>query len=148
MKRRSLKERFFDKIELFGLLFFLGGLFLFDVNLNNIGAYGIDTTSKVIGGSVISTAAMVWFGFIVALLGYCVTVIRSFYKRQDKLTYFDAVFGIIGTIGLMITLAAGLLLFWHDNSLVIPGINITRISFYHLGIGLDLLALVYFAATK
>lgn len=147
---RSLKERFFDKIELFGLLFFLGGLFLYDVNLNNIGSYGLSTTSSVFGGGVVNASSMVWTGFLLAMIGYCIVVIRSFYKRQEHLTYFDAVFGIVGTVGLMITLAGGLLIFWHPNTLIIPfyGLELTRITFYHFGIALDLLALVYFAATK
>ena len=150
MKRGQFKEFLKDKVELLALLFFLGGLFLMDVNLNNIGAYGLDVTVGLFGTKEVPATNMVWTGFILAIASYFIIAIRSLYKRQNNLKVLDAIFGALGTIGLMITLSGGILLFWHSNALQIPffSFHLTRITYYHIGIAIDAITLLYFAITK
>lgn len=150
MQRGKFKKFLIDKIELLALLFFLGGLFLMDVNLNNIGAYGLDITVGVFGAKEVPATNMVWTGFIIAIASYFVIAIRSLYKRHNNLRLWDIVFGTIGVLGLMITLSGGLLLFWHSNALQIPffSLPLTRITYYHIGIAINTITLLYFALTK
>ena len=121
-----------------------------DVSLNNIGAYGIDTLQGTFGSAKIPATSTAWSGFIIALASFFTIAIRSLYKRQAHLKSADACFGALGVIGLMITLSGGILLFWHNNALIIPffSYQLTRITYYHIGIALDCLSLFYFALTK
>ena len=132
------------------LLFFILALFLMDVNLNLISAAGLNTIVPVYGNTVVKASSMVWLGFLLALLFFFIISFRSLYKRKQHLTKWDILFGTIGIIGLMITLSGGLLLFTNQIDLVIPffSYNIPRVLYYHTGIGLDLIAVIYFALTK
>lgn len=141
---------FFDKVEILSVVLFILAIFLMDVNLNIISAYGVETRVTVLNDLRLDSVSLFWLGFIASLFFFFLVSIRSLYKRQRHLTKFDITFGAIGVVGLMIILSGGILLFWHDNSLIIPFFvyRLTRVTYYHIGIGLSLISIVYFALTK
>lgn len=145
----GLKNLFFDKIELLALLFFIMGIFLLDVNLNMIAVFGGDVKAPVFNGNLVSSMSMFWFGFLVTSFSFLLFSIRSLYKRK-VFKKFDLFFAIIGIIGLAIIFAGGLLIFAGGDNLVIPFFshNIARIDFYHLGIVLEFITILYFSLTK
>lgn len=143
-----LRKVFQDRIQVISLIFLVLSLFLMDVNLNIITAYGLIKVT-VIGSTQIDASSLFWLGFILSLVFYFITCTRSLYIRRTHLTKFDIIFGTIGTIGLMIILSGGLLAFWNDDLLIpIFKYSVERISYYHIGIGLSLISVVYFALTK
>jgi len=146
----KFKKFLVDKLELFSLLFFILSIFLIDVNLNMIGSYGLDVLVNFFNGIKFLSSSMVWLGFLFAGFFFFLICIRSLYKRRKTLTIFDSIFGAIGVIGLMITFSGGLLLFYQNAELLIPifSYKITRASYYHIGIALDLISTFYFALTK
>lgn len=139
-----------DKVNMISLVCFILSLFLLDVSANNIAAYGIDVTEGFYQGMEVRATDTFWFGFIGAAFFFFLVAIRSLYMRRRYPSKLDLFFGIVGVIGLMIILSGGMLMFWHGNSLQIPFFawNITRITYYHTGIGLELIAMFYFALTK
>ncbi|VVB78550.1 Uncharacterised protein [uncultured archaeon] len=150
MDFHKLKDFLIDRMEIMAFILFVLAIFLADVNLNMIMAYGKEVNVTVFGPyKVLSTSAF-WFGFLFQLALFFLISFRSLYERKKKLGMFDIVFGIIGVVGLMITLSGGLLAFYHDSSLIIPFFrySLTRVNYYHTGIGLDILSLFYFALTK
>jgi len=149
-KARKLKEIIADKVQIISILFFVLSLFLLDVNANLIGAYGNQTLVNIINGIKVPATSMFWLGFIACLTFFFLIAIRSMYFHKTYPSKIDLIFGAMGTIGLMIILSGGLLVFWHNNALAIPffSIQLTRISYYHTGIGLTLFSIFYFALTK
>ncbi|MFA5259383.1 MAG: hypothetical protein WC979_04550 [Candidatus Pacearchaeota archaeon] len=150
IKVTKVKEFFIDRMEIMAFILFVLALFLMDVNMNKVMDQGIDTTVTVIGSHEIAATSGFWAGFLASLVLFFFISFRSLYERKNRLSYLDIIFGIIGVIGLMITLSGGLIAFWHNSSLVIPFFNYTfsRVNYYHTGIGLDIFALFYFALTK
>lgn len=146
---KKAKAVFADKVNMAALLFFILSLFLLDVNANVIGAYGQDIQVNFIRGIKFYATSMFWLGFIAASFFFFLVSTRSLYHKR-KYPRLDLFFAVIGSIGLMIILSGGLLLFWHSNNLEIPffGYNLTRINYYHTGIGLELITMIYFALTK
>jgi hypothetical protein len=146
----KIKKFFVDKVELLSLLFFILSIFLIDVNLNMIGAYGLKTEVNFFNETKFASSSLVWLGFLLAFLFFFIIAIRSMYKRQKKLTKFDIFFGTIGVLGLMITLSGGLLLFYQDALLLIPffSYTLTRATYYHIGLVLNFISVLYFALTK
>jgi len=150
LKVRKFKSLLADKILMLSLILFIFSLFILDVNANNIGAYGLDTQVNLIRGERIPATTMFWTGFIGACFFFFLTTIRSLYHKKKYPSKLDLFFGLIGVIGLMIILSGGLLIFWHNNALVIPlfSSSVTRIGFYHTGIALSVISIIYFALTK
>ncbi|MFA5855790.1 MAG: hypothetical protein WC867_00395 [Candidatus Pacearchaeota archaeon] len=146
----SVKDFIIDRMEILALILFVLCLFLLDVNLNKIMDNGLDVYPTVIGDyNVLSTSAF-WFGFIAAFIIFIFISFRSVYERKSNLGFFDGIFGIVGIIGLMVILSGGLLAFFHDSSLEFPffSYTVTRVTYYHTGIALSILSLIYFALTK
>lgn len=151
MDINKIKLVFFDKVELLSLIFFILALFLADVNLNLIFTDGINTRVPILLNYSTTATSCFWFGFIAMLFFFILISFRSVYKKRARLGFFDALFGIIGVIGLMITLSGGLLVFYLPKTyLMIPFFTyeISRITYYHIGIFLDILSIIYFALTK
>lgn len=146
----KIKRFLIDRMEIMAFILFVLSIFLMDVNMNKVMDNGINTTVTVIGDYEIYATSGFWAGFLAALIIFFLIAFRSLYERKSRLGFFDIIFGIIGIIGLMITLSGGLLAFWHNSSLAIPFFKytFTRVNYYHVGIGLDILALFYFALTK
>ena len=155
MKERKKKPKkknkgvFADRIEVFFILLFVFALFLLDVNANLIASYGVETNVPVLMGRIVGATSMFWLGFLVAMVSFFVFSIRSVY-RKSKLKKWDLFFSLIGGIGLGIILSGGLLLFAGADNLVIPFFiwSFTRLTYYHVGIGLEVLSVFYFALTK
>jgi len=148
--RRKKRSKFPDKLEIFALVMFIFALFLLDVNANLIGAYGPDIQANVIAGKTIDATSAFWGGFIGACVFFLLIVTRSMYNPKKKFTGGDLFFTIVGIVGLAIILSGGMLLFWHNNALEIPffATSLTRVNYYHIGIGLEFLTVIYFALTK
>lgn len=144
-----LKKILADKVNILSLVCFILSLFLLDVSANNIAAYGIAVTEGFYRGTEVRATSTFWFGFIGAAFFFALVAIRSMYVRRKYPSKLDLFFGIFGVIGLMIILSGGILMFWHGNSLLIPffSFDITRITYYHTGIGIELIAMFYFALT-
>lgn len=156
-KRKSrfkLKILLARKVEVLSMVFFILAIFLLDVNANVIGAYGQGITVNIINGIRYPATTMFWAGFIAACLFFIILATRTIYHplkaRSTLRKKFDLIFGIIGTLGLMIILSGGMLLFWHNNALQIPffSIPLTRIGFYHSGVAILLLTILYYALTN
>lgn len=147
---KKFKLVFAEKVETFALVAFIFSLFLLDVNANIIGAYGKDIKVNLLFGHTIPSTNMFWIGML--FLGFCFFLLstRTIYHPQRKRKRMDVLFAVIGTLGLMIILSGGILLFWHNNALEIPfiGTSLTRISYYHIGITFEVIVAFYFAMFK
>lgn len=147
---KKFKLVFAEKVETFALVAFIFSLFLLDVNANIIGAYGSDIKVNLLFGETIPATYMFWIGMLI--LGACFFLLstRTIYHPKRKRKKTDIIFSVIGTMGLMIILSGGMLLFWHNNALEIPfiGGGITRISYYHIGIAFEVFVAFYFALFK
>lgn len=139
-----------DKTEVLSLLLWVLSLFLLDVNANLIGAYGSDTYVNLLFGKTIPATTMFWTGFLGAAFFFTLIATRKLYHPKHKKNRFDVFFTVVGTLGLMIILSGGMLLFWFQNNLEIPffALTLTRITYYHIGIGIEIFTLLYFAITK
>lgn len=146
----NVKSFLIDRFEIMTFILFVLVLFLADVNLNMIMAYGQDVKVTVYGDYKVFSTSAFWFGFILQFILFLFISFRSVYERQSKLGFFDGLFGIIGILGLMIILSGGLLAFFHNSQTQFPffSLMITRVTYYHTGIGLAILSLFYFALTK
>jgi hypothetical protein len=149
----SIKKRagriFFDKIEMLAILFFIFGVFLLDVQLNMISAYGQDVKVPFFGGKLLSAMSLFWLGMLVACFSFLLFSIRALYRRKS-IKKLDLIFSIMGGVGLAIVFAGGLLIYAGADNLIIPFFTkqITRIDFYHSGLVLDFISLIYFSLTK
>ena len=75
---------------------------------------------------------------------------RSIYHPKRKHIKLDIIASVVAVLGMMIVLSGGMLLFWHGSLVQIPFFNasITRISYYHIGILLEVLSAFYFALVR
>lgn len=139
-----------EKTEMFGLMGFIFALFLLDVNANMIGSYGQEIKVNLLFGSTIAATHMFWLGFLVVLFCFGLLATRSMYHPFRNRKRADLVVSIFGIIGLMIILSGGMMLFWISNNAIIPFFNweITRISYYHIGISIEVLAAFYFGFVR
>lgn len=149
-EKPSLISRIINKVEIFLLIFFALSLFLMDNNLNITTAYGPGAEVTIFGDLKSKSTDMFWTGFIASFIIFLFICFRSVYRRQSRLSKLDMFFGIFGAIGFMILLSGGLLGFWHPSSFEIPffSFTLTRVSYYHMGIAINIVTLFYFAMTK
>ena len=149
-KWNKFKDISANKAEVLALVLFILSIFLLDVNANIIGAYGPDVNVNIIEGIRIPSTWFFWIGFLGALVFFLILALRQKYRKKKYNSFFETLFIIVGTVGLMIILSGGMLLFWHDNYVLIPLFTkqIARITYYHIGITLELLTILYFALTK
>lgn len=149
-KKKSSKKNFsgvlLRKVEILSILFFILALFLLDVNLNLIASYGLSTNVPFFNGIVLPASSMFWLGFVVMTVCLFIVCVRSF-QRRKKFKGFDVLFSFIGIIGWGIILSGGLLIFFGGDNFVIPFFNllVNRIDYYHVGIGLEIISIIYFA---
>jgi len=146
-KRNNLK--FKDRIVIFSILLFIFSLFLFDVNANLLAQYGVEVNVPVISNKIVAATSMFWLGFIVAVTSFFIFSTRHLYKKI-KPKKLDLFFAMIGAIGLGIILSGGLLLFASADNLIIPFFkwSFTRLTYYHIGIGFEVITAFYFALTN
>ena len=146
----KLKSIFADKTELLALIFFIFAMFLLDVNANLISAYGPDLKVHVFGNILVPSTSMFWLGIIVGLISFLIFSIEAISRKKGTLKKIDMFFAIIGGIGLGIILSGGLLVFAGADDLKIQFFKwtIERITYYHIGIAIEALTVLYFALTK
>jgi heme/copper-type cytochrome/quinol oxidase subunit 4 len=147
INKAKLKLIFAEKLEMFAIVSFVFSLFLLDVNANLIGAYGTEISVNILFGSTVKAVQMFWVGLLLLAVFQFLLSTRTFYHPERKRKKTDFIFSLFGIIGFMIILVGGILIFWHNNALEIPILNwkITRISFYHIGIGIQTIFAFYFA---
>jgi len=147
---KSVGEVIADKFNIFAIICFLLSIFLLDVNANIISSDGIDTKVSFFGETKFQSTSAFWTGIIGASLFFFLVAIRSFYLKKEKHTKLDLFVAVFGVIGLMIILSGGLLMFWHSSELIIPffTLDITRGTYYHTGIVIEIFCILYFALTK
>ncbi|MBD3252866.1 hypothetical protein GF386_03990 [Candidatus Pacearchaeota archaeon] len=147
---KDFKEFLLDRLRILAFILFVLCLFLTDVSLNNIMAYGQNYKQGIFFDYSVRATSSFWFGFIFMVILFFAISFRSVYTRRSKIGFLDAFFGITGIIGLMITFAGGIIAFWHGSNTLIPffSSNMTRVQFYHFGLALDIFSLLYFALTK
>jgi amino acid transporter len=147
---KTLREIFLDKLEIFSLVLFIFAIFLLDVNANNIAAFGTGAIVTVFQNVQTTSVSMFWLGFLIGLISFIVFCTASISQRKGALRKVDLFFTIIGGVGLGIILSGGLLYFTGAGNMDIPIFiwNLSRTSFYHIGIGIEALTVLYFALTK
>lgn len=147
--KNHIKNVFMDKFQMFFILLFIFALFLFDVNANLLAQYGVGVNVPVITNKIVAATSMFWLGYLIALVSFFMFSIRSLYNKHS-LKKLDLFFSMLGAVGLGIILSGGLLLFAAADNLVIPFFkwSFTRLTYYHIGIGLEVLTVFYFALTK
>lgn len=152
-KRRDRRRKFkkfkliaAEKTEMFGLIGFIFSLFLLDVNANLIGAYGQEIQVNLLFGRTIASTSMFWLGFLLLCFCFFLLATRTHYHPLRKRIKWDLTFSVVGIIGLIIILSGGMMLFWLGNNTVIPffGYELTRISYYHIGILFEVMTAFYF----
>jgi len=144
--KKSFKSVFLNKFEVLSVLIFIFALFLLDVNLNLIASYSLGINVPVFNGLVVPASSMFWLGFIAMSICLFIVCVRSFHRRR-KFIGFDLFFALMGIIGWGIILSGGLLIFFGGDDFIIPFFNllINRVDYYHIGIGLEVLTIIYFA---
>jgi hypothetical protein len=145
----KVKKAFLGKVDVMSLLFFVLALFLLDVNLNLISVYGSGMRSPVFNGETISATSLFWLGFIIMSVCFFIICLRSL-ERRGSFKFADIFFVVVGILAWGIILSGGLLLFFGGDNFVIPlfSFMINRIDYYHFGIGLSILTIIYFAMRK
>ena len=117
----------------------------------------MDASQNIAQGSAEPFKTMTWWG-LSALLSWWVFFIlynialffvfaRSLRKPATSYKY-DVIFGITAFVGLLFILGAGIFAFYGTGDTPIPYfLNIPQITVYHIGIGMQLSALLYFILT-
>lgn len=148
-KIRDIRKIFLDKVGILSIVFFVLALFLLDVNLNLVAAYGLGVESPILNGGVVSSASLFWLGFLMMSVCFFIVSVRSFSRRKSY-RWMDIFFAILGIVGWGIILSGGLLVFFGGDDFIIPFFSflIPRIDYYHVGIGAEVLTIIYFALTK
>jgi len=147
---KKIKNIFANKTELLALIFFIFAMFLLDVNANMIAAYGSKIEVHFFGNILVSSTSMFWLGIIVGLISFLIFSIESMALKKGALKKIDTFFIILGGIGLGIILSGGLLVFAGADDLQIQFFKwtIERVTYYHIGIAIEALTVLYFALTK
>ncbi len=135
--------------ETIAILFFIFAIFLLDVNANVIAMSGNQVLVPVFNDIVVKATSMFWLGLIVATISFFIFAIRSMYKRHVKKAR-DIFFVVLGVLGWGIIFAGGVLIMAGCGNFVMPffDYSIPRVSFYHFGLGLTIVTVIYFALTR
>ena len=142
---------FLKKLEMFSVIVFIFSLFLLDVNANMLMAYGKEVMVTVFGDIFVASTSMFWLGFLIGLASFLTFTMTSIVMRKGALKKLDVFFAIIGGVGLGIILSGGLLVFGEMGELTtIPFFfwTLSRATYYHIGIGLEILTVLYFTLTR
>jgi len=145
----NLKRFLAYKVETLAIIFYIAGIFLLDVNANIISSSGNQALVAFFGDISLKSASMFWLGLIVATVSLFLFSIRSVYLRKKRKGW-DIFFVVLGVLGWGVIFSGALLILAGCGNFMMPFFNyvIPRISFYHFGIVLSAITLLYFALTR
>jgi|PlaIllAssembly_1097288.scaffolds.fasta_scaffold00281_3 hypothetical protein len=149
MKNKRLQFGLPDKVEgfLVGALIFL--LFLIDILQNKIQDFGLDyVVTYATAGKVIPAIDIFWIAVFLFTIVAVFLFSRSIWQgRTDR--KIDIVFGVIMFVGLILLIAGAIGAFLYKAPEgVIWFYGIPQITFYHIGMLMEIIAGMYFAITK
>jgi hypothetical protein len=148
-KRKKIRFGFPKKIEgfLIGGMIFL--LFMLDILQNKIQDFGLDyVVTYFTAGKTVPAIDLFW----VAVIGFTIfaTLVfsRSIWEGRKDMKV-DVFFGIIMFVGLVLIIAGAIAAFSFKGPEPVPWFyNIPQISFYHIGMLMEIIGGLYFAITK
>jgi hypothetical protein len=149
MKNKRLQFGLPDKVEgfLVGALIFL--LFLIDILQNKIQDFGLDyVVTYATAGKVIPAIDIFWIAVFLFTIVAVFLFSRSIWQgRTDR--KIDIIFGVIMFVGLILLIAGAIGAFLYKAPEgVIWFYGIPQITFYHIGMLMEIIAGMYFAITK
>ena len=148
-KHRKIQWGLPSKVEglLVGGLIFL--LFLIDILQNKIQDFGLQyVVTYATAGKVIPAIWVFWVAIFLFTIFAVFLFSRSIWQgRTDRKV--DVLFGIFMFAGLVLIVAGSIGAFLYKGPDPVSWFyNIPQISFYHIGMGMEIIAGLYFAITK
>ena len=133
------------RIETFLLVTIVFLLFLADISLHKAADFGLDYKVTVFSGLQIKAIILFWVGIILYHILLVVLISRALLDRGTH-HFYDAFTGIFILFGVAVILSGAL---FHFNPSPIPVFNIvvSVIDFYHFGIALQVIGLIYYSLT-
>ncbi len=152
MKSKSQRKIHFglpSKLEgfLIGGMIFL--LFMIDILQNKVQDFGMDyAVTYATAGHVIPAIDLFWIGIGLFTIFAVFVFSRSIWQgRTDR--KIDIFFGVFMFIGLVLLVAGAIAAFNFQAPVGVPWFyGLPQISFYHVGILMEIIASLYFAITK
>lgn len=147
-KQKKIKYGLPDKIEgfLIGGMIFL--LFLADILQNKIQDFGLDYPVSIWAGMTVLAINLFWIAIALYTIFLTLIISRSIWTRGTS-HKLDVAVGIMAFIGLVIVVVGAIGAFYFQPPEPIPWVyNIPQITFYHIGMALEVIAGLYFSITK
>jgi hypothetical protein len=133
--------------------FLIGGmillLFLIDILQNKVQDFGLDyAVTYSTAGNVIPAIDLFWIGIGLFTIFSVFVFSRSIWQgRTDRKV--DVLFGVLMFVGLVLLVAGAIAAFNFQAPVGVPWFyGIPQISFYHVGMLMEIIAALYFAITK
>jgi len=134
------------KLELALLVIMIFTLFLFDINLNKLNDKGLNYEATVFGDFKIKSIVLFWSSIIVYHIILFAIYTRSILSKGTH-HVLDYIFGTLTAFGTLI-LISGALLHFYSESFPFFTTTLSTITYYHIGIGLQVLGSIWFAVTE
>lgn len=147
-EERQIKFGFPDLLESFliGALFLF--LFLFDVLQNKFQDLGLDYRVHITSGITFNAIAGFWVVILIYHIILMALIVRSVWEKGTH-HIWDYIIGALTLIGLFIIIAGAIAGIYFDASEAISWMfNIKQITFYHMGVALQVIGALYFLMTK
>ncbi len=142
-----------DKWETISIVLYGTFLYLFNdmVNIISSDPLGIEAVGTPWSGFKVPLVGILWFSFGLFHIFLMVVVGRSMWaKGKNTHHYYDLIAGtiiLLGTFAMLIPTVV--MLMGKSPDYIIPWFfNIGRITLYHIGIGIQVLGMLWFAGTK
>jgi len=141
------KFNFPEKIELFFAISLAFLLFWFDVLQNKILDFGAGKIVSFYSGFSMKASILIWIVFGLFLAFQLVLVYRNvWYKTKPH--HFDYLFGLLASIANTLLIVGFMSTLGGAGAPAEYFFNLVPIDIYHLGIGLEIITVFYFAFTK
>ena len=146
--KKQIKLGLPTKIEIILLLLIVVSLFFIDINQNKVIDKGIQYQTTWLSGVTTSAITNFWIGIFVYLILYISILITAISIAQRKTHHiWNVVISAIGVFGLVF-IVSGFLAELNKFSVPFFSLMITSINFYHIGIGICVLAPLIIALTE
>jgi len=134
-----------QRFEIFLLVVIALLLFLADINLNKVIDISLDHRVTVFGDITILAVSLFWSAIILFHIAVATLVIRAILDRGTHI-FYDSIVGVMMLFGVSIVLA-GALAHFNGQPVQFFSIMVSFINFYHFGILMIVVGLIYFALT-
>jgi uncharacterized membrane-anchored protein YitT (DUF2179 family) len=122
---------------------------VFDFGQNALQPSSAGASSNWYGVTWFGLTNLATFWIFFALYNIVLFIIYGRALRSRKTSYkFDVIFGVIAFIGLLAILGGGIGAMYFNGDAVLPYIGLQQITFYHIGVACQLIALLYFILTE